>query len=65
MSQKNYNFNVDRRITAAAGDQLGDIPAMIRKGELTEAQIKTKLDALTPFFNKAAKQANDTLAKFK
>lgn len=65
MSQKNYNFNVDRRITAAAGDQLGDIPAMIRKGELTEAQVKTKLDALTPFFNKAAKQANDTLAKFK
>ena len=65
MSQTNYNFNVDRRITDAAGKQNGGIHTMVRTGEMTEAQVKTQLDALVPFFNKAVKQANDTLAKFK
>lgn len=65
MSQKNFNFNVDRRITDAAGNQNGGIHTMIRTGEMTQAQVKTKLDSLSPFFDKAVKQANDTLAKFK
>ena len=65
MSQKNYNFNVDRRITAVAGNSLGDINKMIRTGEMTSAQVKTKLDSVSPFFDKAVKQANETLDKFK
>lgn len=64
MSQKNFNFNVDRRITDNAGNQLGDIPALIRTGEMTADQVNSKLDSLSPFFDKAVKQANDTLAKF-
>ncbi|MBR5923458.1 MAG: extracellular solute-binding protein [Clostridia bacterium] len=65
MSQKNYNFNVDRRITDAAGTQNGGLHTMIRTGEITQASVKSKLDSLSPFFDKAAKQANETLAKFK
>lgn len=65
MSQKNYNFNVERQITKAAGNEHGDIDKMIRTGQMTQDQVKTKLDSVTPFFNKAVKQANDTLKKFK
>lgn len=65
MSQKNYNFNVDRRITDAAGNQNGGIHTMVRTGEMTVDQVKSKLDSVSPFFDKAVKQANDTLAKFK
>ncbi len=64
MSQKNYNYNVDRLITKAAGIEFGDIDKMVRTGEMTAAQVETKLDSVSPFFNKAVKQANDTLAKF-
>ena len=64
MGQKNYNFNVDRRITGDAGSHLGGIHTMIRTGEMSSAQVKAKLDSVSPFFDKAVKQANDILAKF-
>ena len=63
MNQNRYNYNVDRLITKAAGNELGDIPAMIRTGKMTADQVVTKLDSISPFFNNAVNQANDTLAK--
>ena len=65
MGQKNYNFNVERQITSGAGNGYGDIDRDIRVGSMTKDQVKTALDSKVPFFNKAVKQANDTLAKMK
>ena len=63
MSQTNYNFNVERQITAAAGNAYGNVNTMVRTGEMTVDQVKSKLDSVTPFFNKAVNQANALLDK--
>lgn len=61
MAQKNVHYTVD--LTEAIDTNVGGISDFIRTGG-TAAQVQNKIDELKPVYERAAKQANETVAKF-
>lgn len=62
-SVEKVNYQTDRAITKVAGEELASINTKIRTGTKAE-QIQSLIDSVSPFMDRAVKQANDTIAKF-
>lgn len=57
------NYQTDRALTAAIGDQLAGINTWIRTGGKAE-QVKTQIDKVAAVYDRAVDQGNKTIANF-